>query len=671
VDTDGVVHGQCLRAVWYRLNNYVSTNPPNARAQWIFAFGNMFEAQFIAQVKQMGLWVDDHVKWYNPDYHVSGELDLVIRHPEEADKLIGIECCTPETTFIAGDYRIRSFEDLNGKGVVGHTSAVNHIVNFQERWVENEKVYRPRGKFDGLTCEVTGEHPILTAKVKISRFLKDKVKNYKPRSYHVQSYDWKKAKDLQRGDYICIPKANFSYPKDEYIYSEIVKDWDYLEQDGQIHCLHHNGTSINGSSKPFPSRIPITEDLYWLMGLYLAEGSCSKSSVYFSLHEDEKEIYTRVQRISQELFGLEAKVWPLKNNHGINVRIGNKQLREFIKAIIPGNSNDRTKSLNYHLVKHKYLNAILDGAWQGDGYVSKKGGTQERVITAVPHLAYLYFQLAAHCGGHPGIKKHTQGGAFAPGNDIYFVNWSFNQTKGNIEKLIDDGTHWLYKVKDVNTREYTGLVYNMETSPDNSYVAGMISVHNCKTLYGYYATAEVMGTRTKPGFPKMSQLLQAFTYVDWFKETIGGFKMAYLARDSMARREFNIEFHEEETELAGQKEVLVYPVVDRQVFPKFTLNGIYDRFKLVWDHYEQKQMPGRDYKLYYTVEEMEERVRQGLVGKTKLAAFQRNKKALKNRKADWRCAYCNHLTTCWDFSQFSNEEAKVFSVEEEEISQAA
>jgi len=655
IDADGVIHGRCLRQVYYRLTNTQKTNPENARAMWIFQMGLLVEAAIIEQCKQAGIWYDDHVKWYNPEFNLSGELDVVIRNPEEPDMLIGVECCTPATTFLTSDYRVVSFEELNGAGIIGHTGQPNQIVNFQEHWVEDEPVYRFRGKFDGLFAEFTGEHPVLVGQVKMQRKgYNHKLKQAFPRRYEALDIcEWKKASEVKRGDYLCIPKADFSYTKNHYIFSEVVIDWPHLIINDQVHPVNKAGNSGVRNGITIPSEIPISADLYWLLGLYLAEGSCTQSTVYFSLHEDKTEIINKVCRIIKGIFGLEAKVRSLKNAKCVNVSISSRAFREFIKAIIPGNTLSRTKRLRYDLIAHQYLNSMLDGICQGDGTTNKKSGTQERVSTAVPSLAYLYFQLAAHCGGHPNIKKHRQQSQFNS-DYIYVVSWSFNQTKRNIARLIDGGSHWLYKVKQVDTRLYTGPVNNMETSPDNSYVAGMISVHNCKSFYGYYAGAQIMGTRTQPGFPKMDQLLQTFLYVDWFKEMIQGFKMAYMERGSMDRRDFDIEY--QEVDNGGGR--LIYPIVNGQTFPKFSLNGIYDRYRQVWEHFQQREIPNRDYRLYYSKEEMAARIEQGLASQVNAKGFKRHPDRLKYRKADWQCSYCGFCNLCWNVSALDNQDVK-------------
>lgn len=178
-----------------------------------------------------------------------------------------------------------------------------------------------------------------------------------------------------------------------------------------------------------------------------------------------------------------------------------------------------------------------------------------------------------------------------------------------------------------------------------------------KSMYGYAATAEVMGTRTRPGFPKIHQLLQTVLYLDWFKEVLSGFKMVYLDRGATEnRRDFNIELKEEYCPETGK--VVSYPVVDGKVFDKIDVGGIYERFRLAWDYYRNDEPPPPDYKLYYSKEEMAQRIEAGLASKTDAEGFRRFPDRLKYRKASWQCSYCNWRNLCWNLAALDNEQVR-------------
>jgi Holliday junction resolvase-like predicted endonuclease len=86
---DTVVHGHCLRQAYFRCKGAPRVEPA-PRQQWIFRLGSAVEAMLIEEMKQAGVWEADHVKWYNKERNVSGELDVIIKD-KETDTLVGVE----------------------------------------------------------------------------------------------------------------------------------------------------------------------------------------------------------------------------------------------------------------------------------------------------------------------------------------------------------------------------------------------------------------------------------------------------------------------------------------------------------------------------------------------------------------------------------------------------
>lgn len=77
--------GACLRAQWYRCMGYEVSNPDTPYSQYIFAAGNIWEKWVTDQFKQMGLYLGNNIKWADSDRYISGEIDLLIKDPEDLD----------------------------------------------------------------------------------------------------------------------------------------------------------------------------------------------------------------------------------------------------------------------------------------------------------------------------------------------------------------------------------------------------------------------------------------------------------------------------------------------------------------------------------------------------------------------------------------------------------
>lgn len=160
-----------------------------------------------------------------------------------------------------------------------------------------------------------------------------------------------------------------------------------------------------------------------------------------------------------------------------------------------------------------------------------------------------------------------------------------------------------------------------------------------KTFYGYMAEKEILGNKSQKGFPKMNQLLQTLVYLYTFRDRIKYFRMAYFARDSVKRKTFLIELHEEEG--------IFYPKVDGVVLKSFTVNGIMERYKLLKQYVDTKQVPPNDYELQYPPEKVESAFKKGKVSKTKYDKWKKGKLGKFEYVGDWECNYCPYKNICW------------------------
>lgn len=70
--------GACLRANYYRYVGGFTGDPYSKYSHWVFATGHAVEAHLRELWKQIGIWVDNSVKFRSAEKHISGELDVVL-----------------------------------------------------------------------------------------------------------------------------------------------------------------------------------------------------------------------------------------------------------------------------------------------------------------------------------------------------------------------------------------------------------------------------------------------------------------------------------------------------------------------------------------------------------------------------------------------------------------
>ncbi len=76
------VLGTCLRAAWYRSSGEFKGEAYSAYTHWVFSTGNAVEDAMTEKCKEMGIWVDNSVRFYNKEYNISGEIDLIVVDPD-------------------------------------------------------------------------------------------------------------------------------------------------------------------------------------------------------------------------------------------------------------------------------------------------------------------------------------------------------------------------------------------------------------------------------------------------------------------------------------------------------------------------------------------------------------------------------------------------------------
>jgi hypothetical protein len=185
-------------------------------------------------------------------------------------------------------------------------------------------------------------------------------------------------------------------------------------------------------------------------------------------------------------------------------------------------------------------------------------------------------------------------------------------------------------------RNISGELDIVLREPDGTLFLGEI-----KSFYNYNATKEICGNKTVVGKPKTSQLLQILIYVDLCQELniLQYGKLVYYARDSAARKEFDITI---KLDNKGSKR----PVVDGKMDYRFTLEDIYSRYALLDEYLATKTLPERDYDAIYDKEMIEKLYELGEIGETNYTKW--SKKPSTNPIGHWMCnpTYCPYRSIC-------------------------
>lgn len=164
-----------------------------------------------------------------------------------------------------------------------------------------------------------------------------------------------------------------------------------------------------------------------------------------------------------------------------------------------------------------------------------------------------------------------------------------------------------------------------------------------KSFYGYNAQKELLGSKGVMGKPKMGHLLQTLIYTYELRNKIAYGKMVYLERGNAKRTQFDIKVIPDTVN--GDDAIVYRPSVDDDVIMDFTIEDIYARYDELGEAVKKRQVPDKDFDLYYDDARIEKDFANGKISKSRYDKFQ--KKGDSERPGDWNCSYCNFKDLCW------------------------
>ncbi|NJD98340.1 hypothetical protein E3E26_00770 [Thermococcus sp. LS1] len=247
-----------------------------------------------------------------------------------------------------------------------------------------------------------------------------------------------------------------------------------------------------------PEFLPLNFETARLIGLWIAEGSATKTGVIqFAIGSHEEELTEFLIETIKKYFPRANVVVTDHQRNRRTVRFCNKRFAEWLRENVGSKAHEK------HLPEVLFLNrsreirlGLLRGLIEGDGYVRRNGANRVNYIsytTVSPTLAYQLQLLIASLGYVSSVQKSVRSpGLGKTRKPVYEVKVSGKSyyslldeiglevpPKGNRTynvNMIWNG-YLLFKVRSIEEEFYEGEVYNLEVEGDESYSVGFI-VHN-------------------------------------------------------------------------------------------------------------------------------------------------------------------------------------------------
>lgn len=183
------------------------------------------------------------------------------------------------------------------------------------------------------------------------------------------------AKDITPEDYLVVPRPSLFSDEISIDMLDYAVDDSWVEDSGRIVYAR----DVEKSSGIYKN-ISLSEDLFYLIGLYLAEGCVYSSNNRVSFSFNSNEIDTLALRCKEcitSVFGLSEDHFyerQYENRKGYELIVGNTLIGRFFKEEFGSGAHDKFVPYRWRLNKNDgYRRHLLFGYWDGDGHIRKRG----------------------------------------------------------------------------------------------------------------------------------------------------------------------------------------------------------------------------------------------------------------------------------------------------------
>ncbi len=318
---------------------------------------------------------------------------------------------------------------------------------------------------------------------------------------------WLAAKDITTRHYVKVGRIDETLPITELDLADYVSQHDLVEDEGEwlytaTRYVGGNGAVGVAESKRVRRKICVNERFGLWLGYFIAEGGVTAHSVYFTFSKDEADYAEEVAALTEEVFGVSAKVqWQDgQDGHWLRVWVNSNVMVKFIRNFFPHGVHSHEKRLpSWFLFAPKPVQrAFIAGLFRGDGIVGENG---YELCLANPELMRQVYLLLVRLGIVASLRWETPGRftrhpAMRIGiHTRQFVDALQAWLAGDFEHevaLTEAPMNHFYKVHDgdlfVKVKSVTlteprcQTVYDLAVEEDHSFVAEFAVAHNCFVL---------------------------------------------------------------------------------------------------------------------------------------------------------------------------------------------
>ena len=376
--------------------------------------------------------------------------------------------CFEETALVQTKDGLKKISDVKiGDFVINRFGDFDKVINTFEYDVENEDMIKIEHLYQSgkeFPIIATLDHKILVKDGNNTLF--------------------KKAGDLTKGDYICMPKLNIEQTSfDSVIDLNDYNIFGYKYDDEFIYEEYNSGnTRYNKKIKRF---VDNNKTLNTFIGLMYGDGNTTKEnsvSLYINSSNHKNVTNRNIFNSVASSVGLEVNEYKAINKNLITLTMKSKVFNKFISDNFFKSSIKLDKEFNTNLYNQpiENLRGLKEGLLLSDGSIADN---REAFDSTSISLISAYKMLNDLIGESPLGLSYRKSGKDKRGynrKESYKVRkpQNNNSTKSNIRYLEDDNYYYLPITKlTIENRDKT-KVYDLQVDNDPSFVIYNMVVHN-------------------------------------------------------------------------------------------------------------------------------------------------------------------------------------------------
>ncbi len=388
------------------------------------------------------------------------------------------EGCFAKGTKITTLNGIKNIEDIIiGDKVLTHSGQWKPVVKTFTN-PPSANVYDMRTFGDLQVNRTTGNHKILAAKI-----IKSKDKWGRERIQLTGDTEWRDQSTLKRGDWAAY---KFNNKVEDIDYLDVAKYSSKCRVDGDKVFSMTPRYYVQGKKTLLTPKILIDNDLLYMLGLFLAEGSTTNGWVTLSSNIKESFL-EKISPFIQNTFGRRFSIRLKSDTNGKEASFYSPVIAEMLENMMgKGSRNKRIPEwvMTLPLEKQTYF---IRGYYEGDGL--KTSNKEKSITTASVTLAYQIRDLLLRHGicssvNYPKkreeyIVRVKEIESFNRFNTVLGLTQQRTAKSNNsqVMKIINDT--FFVRVRSVVKVNHKEQNYDLQVKDDHSYSLTSYNVHNC------------------------------------------------------------------------------------------------------------------------------------------------------------------------------------------------